>query len=167
MLFTLQVDQAGPHRIFIEKCQNSWSACDGYDGDTQHEECDIIDCVGILIVWNVGIQLHAGHPSPSQILLFSSPISLIDKMKSVMRKTNIQYSFVVIFCPTFSHSFLMKTINICRWAAPACQPGSVMTLICIKTDPGHKSINQSDIALHPGPIMPAKIEYLNTRVTDN
>ena len=86
MLFTLQVDQAGPHRIFIEKCQNSWSACDGYDGDTQHEECDIIDCVGILIVWNVGIQLHAGHPSPSQILLFSSPISLIDKMKSVMRK---------------------------------------------------------------------------------
>ena len=76
--------------------------------------------------------LNTPNPSPSQILLFSSNISLIDKMKSVMRKTNIQYSFVVIFCPTFSHSFLMKTINICRWAE---SPVSVMTLICINTDP--------------------------------
>ena len=40
-----------------------------------------------MIVWNVGIQLHAGHPSsPSQILLFSSSISLIDKLKPVMMK---------------------------------------------------------------------------------
>ena len=88
-LFTLQVDHAGPHRI-LERNGHQESEksvkCDGYDGDTQHEECDIIDCVGILIVWNVGIQLHAGHPSPSRILLFSSTISLIDKMKPVMRK---------------------------------------------------------------------------------
>ena len=98
----------------------------GYDGgtvtpNTENVTLLIVFSVGILIVWNVGIQLHAGHPSPPQILLFSSHISLIDKMKSAMRKTNIQYSFVVIFCPTFSHSFLMKTINICRWAAgPRC-----------------------------------------------
>ena len=77
---------------------------DGYDGDTQEEECDIIDYVGILIVWNVGIQPHAGHPLPS-ILLFSSTISLIDKMKSVMMKANIRYSFVVIFARHFPTVF--------------------------------------------------------------
>ena len=95
------------------------------------------------------------------------PFPWLIKWSPLWGKTNIPYSFVVIICPTFSHSFLMKTINICRWADRAASPSSVMTLICIKTDPAHKSINQTDIALHQGPIMPAKIEYLNTGVTDN
>ena len=56
-----------------EKCQNSWSipvmVMTVTPNTAQHEECDIIDCVGILIVGNVGIQLHAGHP----LLSFSNP----------------------------------------------------------------------------------------------
>ena len=67
----------------------------GYDGgtvtpNTENVTLLIVFSVGILIVWNVGIQLHAGHHQPPQILLFSSPISLIGRMRSVMRKTNIQ-----------------------------------------------------------------------------
>lgn len=40
----------------------------GYDGgtvtpNTENVTLLIVFSVGILIVWNVGIQLHAGHPS--------------------------------------------------------------------------------------------------------
>ena len=121
--------------------------------------------VGILIVWNVGIQLHAGHPSPSRILLFSSTISLIDKMKPVMRKNKYSIFLCCHNLPDIFPQFFDE--NNQYLLVGRHSPGSVMTLICINTDPGHKSINQSDIALHQGPIMPAKIEYLNTGVTDN
>ena len=50
------------------------------------------------------------------------PFPWLIKWSPLWGKTNIPYSFVVIICPTFSHSFLMKTINIWRWAEPVGPP---------------------------------------------
>ena len=67
--FTTWLDQAGPHRSWgrsghqepKEKCQNSWSIPVMVMRDwgrvtpntAQHEECDIIDCVGVLECWHL------------------------------------------------------------------------------------------------------------------